>query len=155
MNALKGIDYFYNDRIKNQVIIASGGLLYASHGKTNDLLELLCEANGRSLSGSVSLFSKVNNSHQKSGVLVNPYQQEIYFPTHADKNEACIWINYGHISRLSTGQYNECIIVFDSGAALQVKCSKRVIQRQMKRCLCVLKSLCNPYEIISEMVSPL
>ncbi|MBQ4342443.1 MAG: competence protein ComK [Erysipelotrichaceae bacterium] len=155
MKALKGIDYFYNDTLRNQVIIGSGGLLYASSGKAENLLELLCEANGRSLSGSISLFSKVNRSHQKSGVLVNPNQQEIYFPTHAGNNAACIWINYGHINKLTAAPFNECIIHFDSGAMLQVKCSRRVIQRQMKRCLCVLKSLCNPYEIISEMVSPI
>ncbi len=155
MKALKSIDYFYNDSLRNQVIIGSDGLLYASAGKTDDLLELLCEANGRNLNGSLMLFSKVNHSHQKSGVLVNPNQQEIYFPTHAAGNPACIWINYGHIFKLTTSPFNECVIHFDSGALLQVHCSRRVIQRQMIRCQRVLKSICNPYEIISEMVSPL
>ena len=151
MNLIYSIDFFYEKDCLNQLIIASRRCFYGAEGTAEDLLGVLCEANGRSMHGSMELFAKVNNAHQKLAVLVDPFSQEIYFPTHASSNRECFWINYGkvrHVKSVDQGTQVE----FQSGALLSVNCSKRVILRQMQRCDKLLKSLGNPYEKINALV---
>lgn len=145
------IDYFYYDELKDIVVLGSRNRLYAKDGDTEDLLNMLCESNGRSLYGSIELFCKCNNAHQKPAVLVNPNVQEIYFPTHAKNNAECIWINYGKIIYF-TSVGNRCMIEFAGGGSIVVNCSRKVIKNQMNRCEHLLKSLCNPYEVLNESV---
>lgn len=147
---LCSIDYFYYDSTRNVLILGSKGRMYAQKGKAEDLLTMLCEANGRNLQGSISLFQKCNNAHQKAAVLVNPHLQEIYFPTHAGSNEDCIWINYGKVEKLTALSTRSCRIDFVLGGSICVKCSRKVIRKQMQRCDHLLKSLYNPYETLSE-----
>ncbi len=149
---LCSIDYFYYDSDRDVLILGSKGRLYAQKGNDEDLLTMLCEANGRHLQGSIALFQKCNNAHQKAAVLVNPQTQEIYFPTHARSNQDCIWINYGRIEKLRSISGVSCCIEFASGGSICVKCSRKVIRNQMNRCEHLLKSLCNPYESLNETI---
>ena len=125
--------------------------MYGAHQTNETLLSLLCESNGRSVNGSKELFAKVNEAHQKLAVLVNPAKQEIFFPTFAANNKKCIWINYGRIRRIEHYQDHDCLVHFKNDSQLVVHCSVRVVSRQMKRCMKLLDSLCNPYEQINEI----
>ncbi len=153
MKLIQGIDFFYYDQIRGLVILEHEGFLLGAQQSSEGLLSLLCEANGRTVIGSMELFAKVNQAHQKLAVLVSPSQKEIYFPTHASNNKECIWVNYGRIHRIEVYQKNQCLIHFKSGTQLVVSCSVRVVSKQMKRCAKLLDSLCNPYEQINVLFS--
>ena len=153
MKLIQEIDFFYYDQMRELVVLEHESFLLGAHQSSEELLSLLCEANGRTVIGSMELFAKVNQAHQKLAVLVNPSQEEIYFPTHASNNCECIWLNYGKIQRIEVYQKNQCLIHFKSGTQLVVACSNRVVSKQMKRCANLLNSLCNPYEQINDLFS--
>ena len=151
MRTMVAIDYFYHDDVRNILVAGDRGLVYLSDCSTDDLLTVLCESHGRSVNGSMELFAKINQAHQKLAVLVNPASQEIYFPTHASSNKACIWLNCGRIQRVEAVEKSHCMITFSDGSTFKVLCSSRVVVRQMKRCNKLLNSLCNPYDQINEL----
>ena len=153
MKLIQGIDFFYYDQVKGLTVLGHDGFLFGAHQSSAELLSLLCEANGRSVIGSMELFAKVNQAHQKLAVLVSPSQEEIYFPTHASNNPNCIWVNYGRIQRIEVYHENQCLVHFKSGTQLAVSCSARVVSKQRKRCANLLGSLCNPYEQINDLFS--
>jgi competence transcription factor ComK len=150
---IQGIDFFYYDQVKGLTVLGHDGFLFGAQQSSAELLSLLCEANGRSVIGSMELFAKVNQAHQKLAVLVCPSQEEIYFPTHASNNPNCIWVNYGRIQRIEVYHENQCLVHFKSGTQLAVSCSARVVSKQRKRCANLLGSLCNPYEQINDLFS--
>ena len=151
MKLIQGIDFFYHDHNRNLVILGYQELMCGAQQSSADLLSLLCEANGRSVKGSMELFAKINQAHQKLAVLVNPARQEIYFPTHAASNSRCIWLNYGRIQRIEVDEENQCVVHFTDDSQLTVSCSVRVVSRQMERCRNLLDSLGNPYEQINDL----
>ena len=153
MKLIQGIDFFYYDQVKGLTVLGHDGFLFGAQQSSAELLSLLCEANGRSVIGSMELFAKVNQAHQKLAVLVSPSQEEIYFPTHASNNPNCIWVNYGRIQRIEVYHENQCLVHFKSGTQLAVSCSARVVSKQRKRCANLLDSLCNPYEQINDLFS--
>ena len=153
MKLIQGIDFFYYDQTTGLAFLGYDNLLFGSPQSSEELISLLCEANGRTVIGSMELFAKVNQAHQKLAVLVNPSQDEIYFPTHASNNRKCIWVNYGKIQRIEAYQKNQSLVHFKSGTQLVVACSNRVVSKQMKRCANLLNSLCNPYEQINDLFS--
>lgn len=151
MRLIQQIEFFYQEEINHQLILCSQGSLHGAQRSAADLLEILCEANGRSVQGSMDLFAKVNHAHQKLAVLVDPSSQEIYFPTHSPENSQCIWVNYGKVKHVTKVHGNHCLISFYSGTVFEVPCSVRVIRRQLQRCQRLLDSLHNPYEQINDL----
>lgn len=149
MNILTGIDFFYENRKNHTAIIGYKGQLYGTEKTVDEILMILCEANGRHVKGSKLLFAKATQGHQKLGVLVNPDKEEIYFPTHAAINNECIWINYGKIESVHPFENGHCRIVFKSGDEVEASCTIRAVKGQMKRCRMVLNSLGNPYEMMN------
>lgn len=149
---MMGIEFFYKDHHKNQLVVCYKGKISTSNRSLSSLMDYLCERCGRSVAGSMELYAKFNNAHQKLAVLVNPDRNEIYFPTYAPSNEKCIWINYGQISKVKSDEDHQGIVQFQSGIELETGCSLRVIRRQMKRCEYLLKQLGNPYDALEQFL---
>lgn len=148
MLKLEGIDFIYDDPKYHHVMIGYQGKLYGVKKSIDEILKILCEANGRDVNGSIELFKRKTDAHQKAAVLVDPMKEEFYFPTHAKDNSMCIWINYGRVKHVTSDDNERSIVVFKSGHMLYLDCSLKVIRRQIKRCQHLLDTLCNPYELI-------
>lgn len=140
-NKIERIEFFYYDSERKITIIGANKKMYGSLINPLDFLNSLCESEYRVLDGSKELFKKKSKSKQKIGILVNPEDEEIYFPTHAYENKYCMFINYGQVKKVTLNKNNETTVNFKNGTTLAVATCRRTIYKQLRRCREVLASI--------------
>ncbi len=132
---MKNIIFLYCDqKSKRTILVDTQSKHYNINCKTNDLFEHWCARNGSNYRGSKATFSMLMKTKQKTPILVSISKNICFFPTHSEKNEYCIYVNYAFIKEIKEDEYKNAIIIFYSGTKLTCNCCKRVVKKQLKIC---------------------
>lgn len=120
------MNYFYYQYATSQVCcIQEDKKKYITNSSNHHFLNTKCLENGSTLSGRKEAFKHHTNTHKFIPIVVSLDPLEIYFPTKAQKDPECIWINYASIHHIEYHN-KKCMIYFKDHTSLECENPERI-----------------------------
>ena len=108
----------------------------------NKIMEQSCEYYGSTLEGRQRGASKLLNVFYKLPVIVEDYNNIIFFPTSSQKGGRCTWISLNNILNYYKDG-DEIVIIFKNKKEVKIKESYRIIDNQVLKATrlgCIIQS---------------
>lgn len=93
-----------------------------------------CSFFGSSFDGRVEGTKSMIKICSKVPIIIEEFNEIIFFPTASPRLETCCWINYNHVDKYIDLEKNT-LIFFKDGSSLELPISVNVIDNQMTRAL--------------------
>lgn len=120
--------------------VREGSCVHLIHGKkVISLLEPInfikkgMEIFGQDIESVKKHYRKITGFVQKAPILFIGKEFVLFFPTHSDTNEHCLFIQYQHIREIVRSKNDTCILFCD-GTIYKTETDARVLKKQMHRC---------------------
>lgn len=120
--------------------IADGSCIYLKQGKkiTSSLPPAAFIKEGMALFGQdmesvKNFYRKITGFVQKAPILFIGDRPILFFPTHSDTHEKCLFIQYQNINKVIRNK-GEILILFNDGTIYKTNLDIRIFKKQMNRC---------------------
>ena len=94
------------------------------------IIDESCKYYGSSLKGRREGSNYLLGNNYKVPIIIDEYQELIFFPTSSYKKEDIIWINYYYIDKYY-GKDNNTIIIFKNNKKISFNISNKIINNQI------------------------
>lgn len=98
------------------------------------IIKRSCGFFGSSYEGRVEGTKNMIKINSKVPIIIEEFNEIIFFPTTSPRLDICCWINYNHVERYIELEKNT-LIFFKDGTSLELPISVNIIDNQMTRAL--------------------